>query len=310
MSFKRKIFLLFILPLFLLQFSCASPDNIKVSEEWNPESRTGKSFLWKVRSETAVIYMLGSIHVAKKEFYPLNSTIESAFAECDKLVLEINMDRNAELETAQKMGAAALYKPGDSLDKHISREVKDLLNRYLENAGMPVIVFDRFKPWFVYVSLTMFELQKLGFNPEFGIDRYFQKKAAPGKEILALETVDDQVNMFNSFSDRIQELMLRESLEKMGQLEKMMKDTMTAWKKGDAQAVEDLLLESVRKPEYRPLFQKILVERNRKMVKKIEDYLKTESDYFVVVGALHLVGREGIVDLLRSKGYIVEQSSS
>lgn len=286
--------------LIFLCISCAS-QIARLSDD------NGETFLWKTGSETATVYLLGSVHLAKEDLYPLNPLIERAFEDSDKLALEVFMDQKTGAEANKKFRTSALYPPGDSLDNHISDEVRRMLDRQLKESGIPNAAITSFKPWFVSMILSVSEMQKLGFAPEFGIDSYFQKKAEDRKEILSLETVDDQVNLFNNISDKVQELMLRESLETVAQMEQIMRGTMEAWKKGDVRRLENLMLEPMQKPEYKPLLQKVLIRRNQKMTRKIESYLQTDKTYFVIVGALHLVGQEGIVELLRARGYDVRQ---
>ncbi len=298
---KRKAIFMLLLFLLLLSVSCAYRSTDVAMHE-----AERKTFLWKAESETAVVYLLGSIHVAKEDFYPLDDAIETAFEASEKLILEIHMDEKTQMEAAQKFRAAALYTPGDSLDKHISRELREMLDHYLEDKHIPKI-FYQLKPWFVSMMVTMGKLQELGFRPEFGIDRYFQNKAEGDKLILSMETVNEQLSLFNSVSDSVQELMLRESLETAEKMDQMMKAVMEAWRRGDTERVEAILTASTRKPEYGPLFQDFLVRRNRKMAKNIEDHLKGKSTCFAIAGALHLVGEKGIVRLLRDKGYLVEQ---
>lgn len=276
----------------------------------DPASRQqgeGKSFLWKVRSKTATVYLLGSVHVAKKDLYPLSPAIESAFDESDKLVLEINLDAASQGAAALKLLRTGSYGPGDSLEKHIDKELKEKLDTCLKKSGLPAGALSRFKPWLVAVQLTMLELQKEGFDAKNGIDHYFQGKAQGKKPILSLETADDQVQMFADFPEDLQEAMLRQTLDELPETGRTIEATFAAWKKGDTDALDELLLAPMRTREYKPLFQKIFIDRNEKMAEKIEGLLKTDGTCFVVVGAGHLIGEKGIVDLLQKKNYTVEQ---
>ena len=94
-------------------------------------------FLWQVSSPTATVYLLGSVHIASASMYPLDARIETAFSRAGTVVLEIPIDPASQLEAAQKMGQAGAYPPGDSLDRHLSRETLDALNAYLAKPASP-----------------------------------------------------------------------------------------------------------------------------------------------------------------------------
>jgi uncharacterized protein len=266
-----------------------------------------KHFLWVVKSKTATVYLLGSVHVAKKEIYPLDAVINSAFKKSDTLVLEIPMNAKTQAEAGAKLLAAARYGAGDSLDKHLSAAVNKQLNAYLATQMIPQGAFNQFRPWMVSIALTMQVLQKSGFKAEHGIDQHFFKRATGKKNVLGLETVDDQVNMFKGLTDLVQAKMLKQTLDEIDTTSKTISKTFAAWKTGDAKALDDMMLKPMRAKEFRTLYKALFIDRNIKMTKKIEGFLKTKSTYFVVVGSGHLVGERGIVDLLRKAKHKVNQ---
>jgi uncharacterized protein YbaP (TraB family) len=284
----------------LFQFSCAS-----VPKE-APSSQ--KSFLWSVRSETATVYLLGSIHVAKPELYPLHPSIEAAFDQSDTLVVEINPDEFDMNRLQTLFLQYGSYPPTETVDRKISKETYLLVERKFKEAGMPIAPFSRFKPWVLAVMLQSVELQRLGFDRKYGIDDHFITQAKGKKRITAFETVEYQVSLFDSFSDHLQELFLRYTLSDMDLLEDQMDSIMEGWRKGDGSAIEALIFQSMNdEPELTPVYDKLIYERNAQMASRIEEFLKEKNRTFVVVGAGHLVGRGSIIDLLQKKGYIVEQ---
>jgi uncharacterized protein YbaP (TraB family) len=174
--------------------------------------------------------------------------------------------------------------------------------------GIPPELINKQKPWFLALTLTSLELLKLGFDPNYGIDRYFLSKAAGTKKILELESLDFQLNLFSTFSDREQELFLLYTIKNLSVLEQESDGLVSTWQSGDLNGMESIiskgLLEDI---DISSLYEKLLYERNRNMTSKIEEFLITGETYFVVVGAGHLVGKKGILDILKSKGYPVEQ---
>lgn len=268
-----------------------------------------KHFLWKVKSKTATVYLLGSVHAAKKELYPLDDVITKAFKASDKTVFEVPMDAKAQLDAAVKLTQAAQYAKDDSLEKHLDKETKKKLDDYFKRAKLKPATFDRFRPWFVAMTIVLQEVQSSGYSPLQGVDLHFLKKAQQRKmPILGLETVDDQVGIFKDLDEKTQIKMLQQALDEAAKTGETLDKTFKAWKTGDAQALDDLMLKPMRKPEYKTLYKKLFLDRNAMMAKKIEGYLATGKAYFVIIGAGHLVGKGSVVDRLKAaKKYNVAQ---
>ena len=259
-------------------------------------------FLWKVQSGKSTVYLLGSVHVGRKELYPLDDVIGQAFRQSDRLVLELLMDRKTEFEAGLKLMQAAKLPAGDTLDKHLDEATKTLLNNYAKKSKFPLERFRGFRPWFVALLITQIEMPKHGYTAEYGLDRHFRQKADDaGKKTAALETVDDQVAVFAKLSEEAQRLFLKETLEDVNKIGQMLKKMFAAWKTGDVKAMESLVLKDFQRKEYQPLYRALFVRRNKKWMKQIEGYLQGEQTTFIVVGAGHLIGKDGLIELLRAK---------
>lgn len=277
-----------------------------VSFSFQAEAADRKNFLWKASSGKATVYLLGSIHFMKKDSYPLNRKIESAFDGSGSLVVEANVNDIGRLDIF-KLTEGAFYLNGDTLEKHVSRETLELVKRETAALGLPFEIINLQRPWFLAMSLTSLELVKSGYDPALGIDMHFLAKAG-GKTIIELESLDYQIGLFSNFSDREQELFLLHTLKEIKQLSKETDAIVNTWKEGNAGAIEALLSKSIGgNPQMAGIHEKILFERNRNMADRIQDFLKTDRTYFVVVGAGHLIGNKGIIELLKKKGYSIEQ---
>lgn len=282
--------------LFLLSF-CA--------QEAFPQE--GKGFLWEVQSEKSTVYLLGSIHLLKKENYPLSQKIESAFKNSNFLVVEANIQDQDKMNSPTIM-ATAFYPPNDSIAEHLSPETYELLKKEAAKLDLPLEMINKQRPWFLSMALEAMELLKLGYDPRYGLDNYFLSKAAGRKKILELENLDEQINFLSNFSDREQELLLLLTLKDLQNAAQEIDQLVEAWKSGDMKAMEAIVAKIPKEdPKLVPVYEKLIDDRNRKMASKIEDYLKGNGTYFVVVGAGHLIGEKGIVETLRKKGYRVEQ---
>ena len=270
-------------------------------------SQSQKCFLWRVQSRANTVYVLGSIHFFKKEAYPLDRRIESAFDQSEVLAVEANVNDIAKIDI-QKLMESAFYPGNETLEKHVSRETYEFVKKGIEGSGIPIDLVTKQKPWFLALVLESLELLKLGFDPNYGIDKYFLSKAEGKKKILELESLEYQISLLSGFSDNDQELFLIYTLKDLHVMEEELSPLIQAWVSGDAQGMESILTRSVSEDKrLSAIFEKLIYERNRKMVSKIEDYLKAKETYFVIVGAGHLVGSQGIIKLLGGKGYLIEQ---
>jgi uncharacterized protein YbaP (TraB family) len=270
-----------------------------------PAAQT-KHSLWKVQGQTNTVYLFGSIHFLKKDFYPLPRPIEDAYKESQIIAFEADLDEMQSPQGMLKMLSQSTYTDGTTLKDHVSKETYSSVRAHMGDNALVANALDSMKPWMVAVTLLGIELQKLGFDPEQGVDRYFFDKAKQDKkEILGLETVDFQIGLFTGMSKQEEDAMLKESLQEIGGFKKELNELTTAWKTGDAKTLEKIMLEAMR--DYPDIHKKLLLDRNKAWVEKIEKLRAAGKNVFVVVGAAHLVGKESVVDLLAKKGFKVQQ---
>lgn len=270
------------------------------------QSFLGKSTLWKVSSGKNTVYLLGSIHALKNEHYPLKAPIEKAYEDSQVLVLEVDPGGMGDLAIQGAMLGRGMLPPGVTLAQSLSTSVYELAKSKTSELGLDIDVFQGFKPWLFALTLGMTKLQASGFNPVQGVDFYFYGKAADaGKPVKSLETMDYQLGLFDALSPENQEAFVFQTLKDLDVAEKEMDALVAAWSSGDTEALGSILLRNFRgQPD---LYEALVAQRNRTWVLKIESYLNDDKNYLVVVGAAHLVGTEGVVELLRRKGYSIEQ---
>lgn len=271
-----------------------------------PHPVDAKSFFWKAQSANTTAYLLGSIHFAKPDIYPLDKQIESAFEQAAYLVVELDQKKLDQEAMRRHILERGMYTQPDSVESHISETTLKLLKEYLDKYDMPLQGYNRMKPGFLAMTLSIAHVIRLGYLPDYGIDMYFLKKAQD-KKVLQLETYEDQLDLFFDMPD--EELFLKATLTQMKDIEQQIEDTVTAWKNGDTnRMMENVLIEPQQDyPELRSVYNKIYTQRNIKMAKKISRYLQGKKIYFIVVGAGHLIGKQGIVNLLKNRGYTLTQ---
>jgi uncharacterized protein len=267
------------------------------------------NFLWEVISITNRVYLFGTVHAGKKSWYPLPPAVEEAFADSRVLVVE------AEITDAEKVAKAApvtTYEPPDSLAKHVSPEDYERFRRAAARLKVPEAQVAQMKP-FMAVSLLVFaEWGRLGYLPQYGVDGYLIARArAQKKRVVEIEGVEVQTRLIESLTEEQARTLFGGTLTALesGLTSEQITGMVNAWQIGDP----DLLLQIARKyneqvPGAREFEEKFIWERHESMASKIEGYLNaTNERHFIAVGSLHLAGPRGLVEILRSRGYIVRQ---
>ncbi|WP_052676061.1 TraB/GumN family protein [Paenibacillus sp. IHBB 10380] len=265
-----------------------------------------KGFFWKLKKGDNIVYLLGSIHVASKDMYPLSSTVEKAFSISDKIVVEADIVHMDQEKFAAQTLEKGTYPEGETIQDHISPELYAKLTDFLKANGLPENGLDGLKPWLVQNVLSSLAVKE-GYSEVPGIDSYFLSKAGK-KPILELEGMDFQLNMLADVTSEFQEVLLRDMLvtpETEGAGSGI--DVLASlWKKSDAKGLADLLKESAYVSEEAFLYnQYIFEDRNVGMEEKIRGYLNdgTGNTYFVIAGAGHFIGQDNIIQMLKKNGY-------
>lgn len=267
----------------------------------------GRHFMWKVEGPGgATAYLLGSLHVLTAEYYPLSATINKAFAESKTLVEEVDIDEASDPTIMMAALSKAMLTDGRTLDQIIAPELYAEVKKRADAAGLPMIAVQRMKPWLVAITLMVPSLQAAGFKPELGVDRHFFDRAKDsGMKRQGLETMAYQLDRFDALPPKVQEALLKTTIEELDQQVAGVKEMAQAWSFGDVAAIEKFSLTEMKNaPE---LYQLLLVERNNNWIPHVEACLKQNAGCFIVVGAAHLVGPDGLPALLTKKGYKVTQ---
>jgi uncharacterized protein YbaP (TraB family) len=266
----------------------------------------GKSFLWKVQGGAGALYLAGSVHALDKSVYPLSPAFQRAFDASTTLVEEIDLADSQTLASAPMLLGKGMFQDGKTLDQVISKDTFVLVSAQLKELPFGLDLVKTMKPWMVDMMLTAMEVQQSGLDVSLGLDKHFFDRAVTaGKEVLPLETAESQVERMDGMPFAVQEQMLRSTLRGLGSTSAALDTVVAAWKRGDAAAMEKMLLS-----EFEGLpaaYQSLLVERNRNWMPRLESCLARSSPCFVVVGAAHLVGPDGLLALLQRKGYRIEQ---
>lgn len=265
--------------------------------------------MWKVSSKTNSAYLIGSLHLGDKSFYPLPSVIENAFAASSLLIVEVDTRKMSPLEMQQIIASTGTYPLGDDLSRHVAPETMAKLNAFLAAYGMPPALFARYRPWMAGLTVSMLPMIKAGLNPSQGIDMYFMNKAGD-KPVEQLEDAAWQVKLLSSVPDRVSDKFLLSSIAQAERSEETWTKLAKFWSEGAADKIDALTTaqEADDDADQKALARRLREDRNPHMTERLEKCLHSSESCFMVVGAAHAVGSEGIVKQLQLRGYRVEQA--
>ncbi len=296
-AWLRAVMVSATLSLLFLAVACGKDDPNK-----GQERAPAQGLLWQVDSGTATVYLLGVIHVGNDRLYPLSPTIESAFARADVLVQEAKVDKESQQVLQRTIFEAGMYPPDESLEQHLSAEVRALYESYAKRPYVDPNSLKRFRPWVVAWLISMNEARRLGYSYERNVSMHLFRRAEGKKEIVGLETPAEYADLFKALPAETQEALLKKTLTQVDTFAETMERLIDIWRRGDWRAGEKAALELSGGPVAAFCWD----ERDARMTARIEEYLETSRTYFVTVGAGHLVGKDSIVERLRRHGHTVK----
>lgn len=267
--------------------------------------------LWKVSDADNAVYLLGSFHLLARDDYPLSTDVDAAFADAEALLFELSPEEaNSPALPAQMAQAAMRTRPG-TLQQDLGPDLWARLQAYAQANGLPLAQLSTFEPWFVGLTVGLMEMGRQGLDPALGLDRHFMEAAAgTGKPAQGLEGADEQIAVLAGMTLDEQRQMLDEALEQADEGPMQSRKLHAAWRAGDAELMWKEMAAEMKR-DYPALYARINVERNDAWLPKLERRLaEKDDDTLVVVGALHLLGEDGVVEKLRAKGYTVERICS
>jgi len=271
----------------------------------------GKNFLWEVQNGKNKAFILGSLHIMPEDVYPLDEKIEKAFEEADYLVVEVDATKIDQKEMTDLISKNAGYENGKSLKTELPEELYKSVSEKFGKLGVPMTKIDIYKPWFVSMNLGLLCLQKLNITAGQGIDVHFlSKEKVSNKKIIELETANAQIEMLSSNPEKAQIDYLQYSIDDYEKCATIYENMLEAWKLGDTTGLykvtkKKMLALEKELPGMINFYNKMFTERDFNMIKKIDNLLNNGEDkvYFIIIGAVHLVGDDGILNLLNKKGY-------
>lgn len=270
-----------------------------------------RGFLFELRKGASVSLLFGTIHVGRPEFYPLPPSRHSRMAEFDALVLEADITDTPRTTSATRK--FALYGDGeDGLDKRLPPALLKRVDALLARNGLDRTPMLRMKPWMLGTVLSLFEAAQAGYVPGLAAEAYMIRLAqAKNKPILELEGIEQQFGLFESAPWATQLAFLEDALRAVetNAARREINRIVQAWETADLAALERLLAEMRKQTSVGSKFtvDTILLGRHDAMADRIDAMMADGRKYVFAVGALHVVGPRGLVEMLRARGYSVTE---
>jgi hypothetical protein len=262
--------------------------------------------LWRVDGSANSVYLLGSIHLLRAEDHPLPRAIDAAYADADVLIMELDMDDLDPAGAQAAFNRAGVMTDGTTLRDLMGEEHYRAAEQAAAAIDVPLDMLASSEPWLAAMTVELMMLYRLGFNPMLGVEMTMTNRAAAdGKPIEGLETVDEQLGFLDGLPLEAQREMLLQTLLQSAEIDESVDALVDAWRRGDTATLETELLHAIE--EQAELHDALIVARNRRWAEIITTWLDDDQDYLVVVGALHLVGDDGVPSLLGEAGFEIEQ---
>jgi uncharacterized protein len=263
-----------------------------------------ESSVWVVSSSRANVYLAGSFHMLRSSDYPLPAEFFTAYKNSRKIIFEVPPGETGDTENMGAFLSGAIYADGTTLKDHITKAAYAKTEKFCKEHNYPLEQYQIFKPAMFLTMLTVLEMNRIGADPQKGVDIFFNEKALQdGKATGSLETVDQQLKLLLSMDENMGSDQIIESIDEFKQMGKELGEYLAVWRKGDEVGMEELFIKDFR--SYKKLYQTLIVDRNNKWLTDITSFLNGTGNTMVIVGAAHLAGPDGLVNLLRKRGYKV-----
>ena len=270
------------------------------------DDATADSAVWQVNSGSNTVFLGGTVHLLRPSDYPLPEEYEQAYQASSEIYFETDLTAMADISVQRQILQRLTYQDDRTLESVLSDKAYGVLSEYVATSGMPMMMFEKFKPGMVISTLQVLEFQRIGFTPQ-GVDAYFNTRAmGDAKTLGQLETVMEQIGFLASMGEGNESEFILMSLKDLEETADVMDDVIAAWRIGDNELMASLFVNDMR-TEAPDLYDSLLRQRNLNWITQIEQMLKDGDTEFVLVGAAHLVGSDGLLDLLNEKGYGVNQ---
>lgn len=268
-------------------------------------ARSDDGMVWAIEGETNTVYLVGSIHLLRASDYPLPTSIQAAYDDAERIVMELDMDDLDQMALAATLMREGMAAPGENLEAVLGDDFARA-SEMAADAGVSLGFMDRFEPWLAAMMIQQMAMMAQGFDPEAGVEMYITREAdEDGKPIEGLETAEEQLAFLSGMETDDQIEMLMQTLEELDNFDEVTEGLVSAWRNGDVETMINDLLAPMS--ENQDVAEAILWQRNREWIDDIEALMTLDDDVMVLVGAAHLVGDDSVNDLLSERGHTLKR---
>ncbi|NND65870.1 MAG: TraB/GumN family protein [Gammaproteobacteria bacterium] len=254
--------------------------------------------------DSNIVYLLGSVHALRWQDYPLPKAYTDVYQDSDRLVMEIDLDDLDIATIVVEMMKRATDGSGPTIGELFSEEERAQMCEQAGPLGQNPAALDEMEPWFVGMQMAQLQMKELGFHEGLGIEMHYLKRAYRDKKTIdGLETFAQQLDFFDTLPVDVQKEFLEVTFDDIDHQGQLILNMVDAWRAGDAKSMERYALEDFEPGS--PLYDVLLVNRNRSWIAPIKKLLDSKENYLVIVGSMHLVGDDSVVKMLRDDGLTV-----
>ena len=269
--------------------------NVQVPAE---EVELGGPALWKLADEDTTIYLFGTVHALPKDVDWFNGSLADALSQSDAVVTEILVDDDLPTQMLKLVNEKGMLASGTTLRSLMDDDERAAYEAAMGKLGMPAGAFAPFEPWYAGMMLSMIPLLQQGYSPDEGVEKVLLGKAE-GKDRLALETIADQINVFDTLPEESQMRFLIETARNIDEIKPMLDAMVAEWIEGDADELARLMNEGMSD---KALAEALLYKRNKAWADWLEARMEEPGTIFVAVGAGHLAGENSVQDYMEERG--------
>lgn len=255
------------------------------------------------------MYIGGTIHVLRSGDFPLPKEFDEAYNQSDYVVFETDLAL-ANSQTLQRMLAQKMMlPPNQTLSAVLSSKTYAKLKAYVNEQGYKIEMFDRMQPWAVMLTLSQLKLSSIGIDQN-GVDSYYnQRSLADRLPQRYLESIEEQSAIITEIGKGEEDAVVLQTLMDMDELSSMMSWMVMEWREGRTERLTHELVDEMKNVSPK-MYRIVLKQRNEAWMPKLLGMLKGEKRGFVLVGAMHLLGQDGLLEQFKREGYNVEYLKS
>lgn len=265
------------------------------------------SSVWKISKNGKHAYIGGTVHMLTPEDHPLPVAFDTAYKNSEILYFETDVQKASSPEFAQQMLQALMLQNGQTLETSLKPETYAKLRAFVESRGGMAAQLNLFTPSGAAIMLTAMEYTRQGFRPDLGVDiTYSQKAIKDQKTVGALESVEEQLSFLANMSAGKDNELIEYTLRDLENFPAYIGELKSAWRSGNLGKMENIAINEL-KSQFPDAYESLVVTRNNNWMKKIIPLFETEEIEFILVGALHLSGEQGLIAQLENLGFKVQQ---